>query len=82
MELFLRPEEYGRRAGNGPQPGVMVFAGGKRAFFPGGTAELAYALARAAVPADVMDAPNTRVEFGTADGGAWTPEKTLKHGPG
>jgi hypothetical protein len=76
---------YGRRAEDGvtaPRSartwGVVVYAGERRYFFPGGTPDVALALARTALPDQLRD-PLTRIEFGNAEHG-WAVHEVLREG--
>lgn len=78
--VYGRPDEQSRDSGPERRVGVMVFAAGRRAFFPGGSVALAMSLARQITPPAVMDDPATRIEFGTAHGTAWACEEVVQSG--
>jgi hypothetical protein len=78
--MFLtRDERRGSEREAREQPGLkVVLADGKRYWFPGSTPELATAMARMAVPPDLMDHPDTTAEFGVCHGSLFVPEKVIK----
>lgn len=76
--LYSRPGEN-REPLSDRSWGIAIHTPDKRRYFvPGGTAELAMVLVRAAFSDAILVHPETRVEFGEADGTTWTPAKVLK----
>ena len=75
--LYLRPDEQRSARPTGDRTlGLMIKCGGRRYFFPGSSP--AVALSLCLLPPERLEAPDTVIEFGTADGTHWAPEKVLK----
>lgn len=74
---LLRPDERRRGNADRPTPGVLVVTSTGRHFFPGGTYEQGMVLARIAL-GDALEAPETRIEYGTRDGPIWNGEVKYK----
>ncbi len=73
--MFLRASE---RNGDRPAPGVLVvMKDRRRSFFPGGDERCGLILARMQV-GEVLDDPETRIEFGLRYGAAWETLNVLK----
>lgn len=75
MFPFLRPDEV--RESTNPTPGVCVITADRRRYwFPGSTPDLALSLARPAL-GDIINDPNTTIDFGTRDGPTFVRERRI-----
>lgn len=77
--MTRRERETGRDDARCPGLRVTV-ADGSVYFFPAGTVELGMAWARPTV-GDELNAPTTRIEYGTRLNDAWTCEKVVQAPP-
>lgn len=79
---FLRPGERTRTSAS-PEVGVRVLYGtnGVCHFFPGPSVAAAFVVIDRVVPPDLLNHPDTRVEFGERVNGRWVTTKILKAPP-
>jgi len=76
---LLRPDE--RPKSRDDRVGVRVtYFNGVVHFFPGGTPQMAMAMAGLVAPKDKLDHPATRIEFGWGRPNVWVVEEVLKPG--
>lgn len=80
MFPFLRTNEGTKKPTNASWGIVVTTPDGKRYFFPGGTPNAAMVVGRMAL-GDLMDQPQTAIEFGRADGKLWILDKVVKAPP-